>query len=167
MADAAASFPAPDVLITGAAALGVTRSLTGRRWIWRAAEERTSLGIAQRLGVPDIIGRMLASRGVDIDGAPNFLDPTLRALLPDPSLLIDMEVAATRLADAVRRNETVAVFGDYDGDGACAGALMAGLLRGLGCTVIPYVPDRATEGYGPNAAALSGLVARGATLIVC
>jgi single-stranded-DNA-specific exonuclease len=149
------------------AALNVTRSLTGRRWIWREAEDRIGLGIAQRLGVPDIVGRLLATRGIGIEGAPDFLDPTLRALLPDPSLLIDMEVAAGRLGDAVRRGETVAVFGDYDVDGACAGALMAGLLRGLGCTVISYVPDRATEGYGPNAAALLGLAARGATLVVC
>jgi single-stranded-DNA-specific exonuclease len=148
-------------------ALQVTRSLTGRRWVWRNAEDRISLGIAQRLGVPDIVGRLLAARGVGIEGAVNFLDPTLRALLPDPSLLVDMEVAAARLADAVRRGETVAVFGDYDVDGACAGALMAGLLRALGCVVIPYVPDRATEGYGPNAPALLGLVARGASLIVC
>jgi len=150
-----------------APALGVARSLTGRRWIWRNAEERISLGIAQRLGVPDIVGRLLAARGVGIAGANDFLDPTLRALLPDPSLLIDMEVAAARLADAVRRGETVAVFGDYDVDGACAGALMADLLGGLGCSVIPYVPDRATEGYGPNATALLGLVARGASLVVC
>jgi single-stranded-DNA-specific exonuclease len=148
-------------------ALQVARSLTGRRWIWRETEDRISLGIAQRLGVSDIVGRLLAARGVGIAGAPDFLDPTLRALLPDPSLLIDMEVAADRLADAVRRGETVAVFGDYDVDGACAGALMAGLLRALGCVVIPYVPDRATEGYGPNAPALLGLVARGASLIIC
>jgi single-stranded-DNA-specific exonuclease len=161
MADAAVDIAAD------AGVLGVTRSLTGRRWIWRDAEDRISLGIAQRLGVPDIVGRMLASRGVGVEGAPDFLDPTLRALLPDPSLLIDMEVAAGRLADAVRRGETVAVFGDYDVDGACAGALMAGLLRTLGCTVISYVPDRAAEGYGPNAPALLGLVARGASLIVC
>src|ERR1700722_9281929 len=78
----------------GGAALGVTRSLSGRRWIWRNAEERISLGIAQRLGVPDIVGRMLAARGVGIEGAADFLDPTLRALLPDPSLLVDMEAAA-------------------------------------------------------------------------
>jgi single-stranded-DNA-specific exonuclease len=148
-------------------ALQVARSLTGRRWIWRETEDRISLGIAQRLGVSDIVGRLLAARGVGIAGAPDFLDPTLRALLPDPSLLTDMEVAADRLADAVRHGETVAVFGDYDVDGACAGALMAGLLRTLGCVVIPYVPDRATEGYGPNAPALLTLVARGASLIIC
>src|SRR5580693_7523593 len=135
-------------------ALQVARSLTGRRWIWRDAEDRISLGIAQRLGVSEIVGRLLAARGIGLETAADFLDPTLRALLPDPSRLIDMETAAARLADAVRRGEMVAVFGDYDVDGACAGALIASLLRTLGCTVLSYVPDRTTEGYGPNAPAL-------------
>src|SRR5271165_3020388 len=167
MADAAPGGAPLGAGPPGIAAFGVARSLTGRRWIWRDAEERVGLGIAQRLGVPDMVGRLLAARGVGLEGAADFLDPTLRALLPDPSVLIDMEVAAGRLAAAVRNGETVAVFGDYDVDGACAGTLIAGLLRELGCAVIPYVPDRASEGYGPNGPALLGLVGRGATLIVC
>ncbi len=149
------------------AALGVGRSLSGRRWIWREAEERIGLAIAQRLELPEILGRLLAARGVGLDKAGEFLEPTLRAMLPDPSVLTDMGVAAGRLADAVQRGETVAVFGDYDVDGACSGALMASVLRDLGCAVIPYVPDRMSEGYGPNLPALQGLVARGATLVVC
>jgi len=114
-----------------------------------------------------MLGRLLVARGVGLDDAAYFLDPTLRALLPDPSVLADMDLAAERLAFAVRRGETVAVFGDYDVDGACSGALMAGLLRELGCTVISYVPDRMREGYGPNGAALLGLAERGASLVVC
>ena len=125
------------------------------------------LGIAQRLGLPEILGRLLAGRGVGIADAGDFLEPTLRALLPDPSVLADMDAAAERLAEAVRRGETVGVFGDYDVDGACSGAVISLLLRGLGCTVLPHVPDRMTEGYGPNAPALHALVARGASLIVC
>lgn len=148
-------------------ALGVARSLNGRRWVWRAAEDRVGLGVAQRLGVPEIVGRMLAARGVGIDAAPDFLEPTLRALLPDPSLLIDMDPAAERLADAVTQGETVAVFGDYDVDGACSAALMVTLLRDLGCPVLHYVPDRMKEGYGPNLPALESLVDAGARVIVC
>ncbi len=148
-------------------ALGVARSLSGRKWIWRTGEDRVALGIAQRAGLPEIVGRLLAARGIGIDGCGHFLDPTLRALLPDPSLLADMDQAAERLADAVARGETVGVFGDYDVDGACAGAVMAGFLRGLGCVVHPHVPDRMTEGYGPNAPALRALAAHGASLIVC
>ena len=150
-----------------APALGVASSLTGRRWVWSEAEERVGLGIAQRLGVPEILGRLLATRGVGMEAAAHFLDPTLRALLPDPSVIVDMDFAAERIAASVRRGETVAVYGDYDVDGACSAAVMTLLLRELGCTVIPYVPDRMAEGYGPNVAALRGLAARGASLVVC
>ncbi len=151
----------------GAAALGVTQSLGGRRWVWREAEERLGLGIAERLGVPEILGRILAVRGVTMESAAGFLDPTLRALLPDPSRLADMDRAAARLALAVARGEPVAIFGDYDVDGACAGALLVSVLGALGVPAVAYVPDRIREGYGPNPAALAGLVARGARLIVC
>ena len=147
--------------------LGVGRSLSNRRWIWRAAEDRIGLGIAQRLELPEIVGRLLAARGIDIDGACHFLDPTLRALLPDPSVLTDMDIAADRLAYAVQHTEMVGVFGDYDVDGACSSALMVTLLRQLGCEVIHHVPDRMMEGYGPNGPALHSLVLRGARLIVC
>jgi single-stranded-DNA-specific exonuclease len=149
-----------------APALGIARSATGRRWIWRQGEARTGLGIAQRLGLPELVGRLLAARGVGVEEAAHFLEPTLRALLPDPSCLRDMDAAAARLADAAQREEQVAVFGDYDVDGACSGALTTRLLRELGCAVTHYVPDRITEGYGPNAAAIAGLCDRGATLIV-
>jgi single-stranded-DNA-specific exonuclease len=119
------------------------------------------------MGLPEIVGRLLAARGIDLDTAADFLDPTLRALLPDPSVLADMDAAAGRLAAAVRAGETVGVFGDYDVDGACSSALMASFLRGLGCRVETHVPQRLTEGYGPNGPALLGLAARGAGLIVC
>jgi single-stranded-DNA-specific exonuclease len=117
--------------------------------------------------VPEIIGRLLAARGIGIEGAGDFLDPTLRALLPDPSLLADMDAAAERLASAAMRAETVGVFGDYDVDGTCSAALMVTLLRELGCTVHTHVPHRMNEGYGPNPAALRRLVEQGATVIVC
>jgi single-stranded-DNA-specific exonuclease len=125
------------------------------------------LGIAQKLGLPEIVGRLLAARGIDFDKAADFLEPTLRALLPNPSILKDMDAAAERLAHAVRHGETVGVFGDYDVDGACSAALITSLLRTLGCKVVTHVPDRVTEGYGPNAPALLGLCGQGATLIVC
>ena len=150
-----------------ATVLGVTNSLSGRRWLWRTGEERIAAGIAQRLMLPEIVSRLLAARGIGIDAAATFLEPTLRVLLPDPSTMAGMDVAADRLADAVRRSETVAVFGDYDVDGACSAALMVGFLRTLGCTVLHHVPDRIKEGYGPNAPALESLAARGASLIVC
>ena len=149
------------------AALGVTRSLGGRRWIWRAGEDRVALGISQRLNVPEIVGRLLAARGIGLEAAADFLEPTLRALLPDPSRLTDMDAAAERLARAAMNREMVGVFGDYDVDGACSAALMVTFLRGLGCSVLHHVPDRMKEGYGPNGPALRGLLDRGVGLIVC
>jgi len=147
--------------------LGVARSLKGRRWVWREAEPRIGLGIAQRHAVPEIVGRLLAARGIGIEDAAHFLAPTLRALLPDPSLLADMDAAAERIAAAALRSETVAVFGDYDVDGACSAAVMLTLLRALGCAVLYHVPHRIAEGYGPNGPALLSLAARGARLVIC
>ncbi|MFC3124804.1 single-stranded-DNA-specific exonuclease RecJ [Pseudoroseomonas globiformis] len=148
-------------------ALDVASSVTGRRWCWRQSDLRAGLAIAQRLDVPELLGQLLASRGVAAEQAPLFLEPTLRASLPDPSSLLDMDLAADRLAKAIRNQEAVAVFGDYDVDGACAGALLTRFLADLGCSVQPYVPDRLKEGYGPNHDAIAALCASGATLIVC
>ncbi|MCW8084560.1 single-stranded-DNA-specific exonuclease RecJ [Sabulicella glaciei] len=148
-------------------ALGIERSVTGRRWVWRGGDERLGAMLAQRLSLPELVGRLLAARGIGVDAAADFLAPTLRSLLPDPSIMLDMDAAAARLADAVERGEHVAVFADYDVDGACSGALMVEVLRGLGCAVTHHVPDRIAEGYGPNAPALERLMGGGATLIVC
>ena len=148
-------------------ALGVGRSVTGRAWRWRGGDERAALAMAQRLDLPEIVGRLLAARGVGPEEAADFLAPTLRAALPDPSVLVDMDIAAERLARAVQASETVAIFGDYDVDGGCATALLAGLLGELGCGVLTHIPDRTTEGYGPNAPAMRALWVRGASLIVC
>ncbi len=148
-------------------ALGVACSVTGRRWVWRGGSERAGLLLAQRAELPEIVGSLLAARGVPVEGAADFLAPTLRSLLPDPSVLVDMDVAAQRLAYAIRTGETVGVFGDYDVDGACSAAIITLLLRGLGCRVLTHVPDRVLEGYGPNAPALRALATQGATLVVC
>ncbi len=149
-------------------ALGITQSLTGRSWVWRErAEERLGQGLAQQLGLPELMGRLLAARGVSAEHVPNFLDPTLRAMLPDPSSFVDMDIAAARLADAVMAGETIGVFGDYDVDGACSAALLITLLRQMGSTVVYHVPDRMLEGYGPNTNALRGMVERGASLLIC
>ncbi len=149
-------------------ALGVKESLTGRRWVWRAGDAgRVGQGLAQALGVPELVGRMLAARGVSAGDAPDYLDPTLRAMLPDPSSIVDMDAAAARMADAVMRGECVGVFGDYDVDGACSAAMMVTLLRELGCEVVHHVPDRILEGYGPNSQALRGMAERGARLLIC
>ncbi|MEO5374942.1 MAG: single-stranded-DNA-specific exonuclease RecJ [Alphaproteobacteria bacterium] len=146
--------------------LGVSRSLSGRRWSVAGADDRTALALCQRLGVPDLVGRILAGRGIGIEEAEGFLNPTLRDLLPDPSHLLDMDRAAERLAAAVMAGETVAVFGDYDVDGATSTALMVRFIEAVGGRARIYVPDRLLEGYGPNTAALLHLRDEGASVVV-
>jgi single-stranded-DNA-specific exonuclease len=149
-------------------ALGITHSLTGKAWVWReAAAERLGQALAQQLGLPELMGRLLAARGVGAEQVGMFLDPTLRAMLPDPSVMADMDRGAARLARAVMDGETVGVFGDYDVDGACSAALMVSVLRELGVETLTHVPDRMTEGYGPNTPALRAMAEKGARVIVC
>ncbi len=150
----------------GNAFLGVERSVTGKAWRARGTDDRAALALAQRLEVPEIVGRCLAARGVGIDDAPRFLNPTLRECLPDPSSLRDMDDAVARLVAAITAGETVAVFGDYDVDGATATAILARFFAALGRPLPVYIPDRMTEGYGPNPAAMRKLAAAGTTVVV-
>jgi single-stranded-DNA-specific exonuclease len=148
--------------------LGVTRSALGRPW--RDRLDAAGLGRAEALaqieGVPDVLARLLAGRGVEPADAVRFLEPKLRDLLPDPASLTGMDAAADRLATAAQHGEKVAIFGDYDVDGACSAALLAGFLMQAGARPRIHIPDRLIEGYGPNAEAIAMLAAEGATLLV-
>jgi single-stranded-DNA-specific exonuclease len=148
--------------------LGVERSVCGRPWRDRLDERATTraLAIAQRHNVPELLARILAGRGVEVDEVEAFLDPTVRRLMPDPHTVTAMEAAAMRLADAMTRGEQVAIFGDYDVDGATASALLARFLRLGGSEPIVHIPDRIFEGYGPNVEAIRALADRGAKLLV-
>ncbi|MGH7087450.1 MAG: single-stranded-DNA-specific exonuclease RecJ [Stellaceae bacterium] len=150
----------------GDAILGVERSLLGQRWRDRTGDERAGLAIAQRLGEPEIVGRLLARRGVEPDAASAFLNPLLRDCLPDPSTFKDMDRAVARLVEAIEARQGIAIFGDYDVDGATSAALLRRFFKALGIVADLYVPDRQREGYGPNAAALLKLRARGARVVV-
>ncbi|WP_187970982.1 single-stranded-DNA-specific exonuclease RecJ [Aquibium microcysteis] len=148
--------------------LDVRRSANGLAWVHRLSErdENVALAISQNHGLPDIVARVLAGRGIDADTAQRFLDPTIRDLLPDPASLTDMEKAAARIAHAVLRGERVAIFGDYDVDGAASSALLKRVLDHYRVPNEIYIPDRIFEGYGPNPDAMRDLVAKGARLIV-
>lgn len=150
------------------AMLGVERSVRGRRWVERleGARLHTAAAIAQAHGLPDLLGRVLAARGAELLTVERFLDPSLKTLLPDPTRLQDMERAAERFARAIQEEEPIAVFGDYDVDGASCVALVERFLRAHGQPCLSYIPDRLTEGYGPSVGALVGLVEEGARLIL-
>ncbi|KAF0098700.1 MAG: single-stranded-DNA-specific exonuclease [Rhodospirillaceae bacterium] len=146
--------------------LGVERSLTGKRWATRLGDERQALAIAQRHGLPDAICRLLAARDVGLDAVGDFLEPTLRRFLPDPSHLKDMDAAVARLVRAVQTGERIVVFGDYDVDGATSSALLLRFFRAVGGNIGVYIPDRRMEGYGPNAPALLKIREQGASVVV-
>ncbi|AMX92683.1 single-stranded-DNA-specific exonuclease RecJ [Mesorhizobium sp. M7A.F.Ca.CA.002.10.1.1] len=148
--------------------LDVRQSVSGVSWEHRLTERQDmiALAIAQGYGVPDIVARVLAGRGVTAEQTERFLDPTIRDLLPDPASLTDMHRAAARIAAAVMAREKVAIFGDYDVDGAASSALLKRFLTHFSVPSEIYIPDRIFEGYGPNPDAMRELVSRGATLIV-
>ena len=148
------------------AALGVSRSAAGQVWKFRQSDDRLVLAMCQRHTVTDILARLLVARDVALEDVPTYLEPRLRDLLPDPSCLMDMDKAAERLALAVERDENIAVFGDYDVDGATSSAVLSRYFSGLGKKVRVYIPDRQKEGYGPNIDAFRQLQAEGHNLIV-
>ncbi|MCI0600753.1 MAG: single-stranded-DNA-specific exonuclease RecJ [Beijerinckiaceae bacterium] len=148
--------------------LSVERSALGRPWRGRldSAGEARALAIAQIHGTGDLLSRVLAGRGVTPDGAQDYLDPSLRKLLPDPFFLKDMAAAAARIAGAIARGETIAILGDYDVDGAAASALIHDYLRACGVPCLLHIPDRIFEGYGPNSEAVRRLAHGGAKLLI-
>ena len=140
--------------------LDVAASALGRPWRERCGDpgqQALAATMTQGYGLPDLLARVLVGRGVRPTEAEAYLNPRLRDLMPDPAILVDMEAAVDRLARAVRAREAVAIFGDYDVDGASSAALLASYLRALDVPVRIHIPDRITEGYGPNVGAVTAL----------
>ncbi|MDR6660985.1 single-stranded-DNA-specific exonuclease [Tardiphaga robiniae] len=148
--------------------LGVTESATGRIWRDRVDQRGAAraLAMVQRFQLPEMLARVIAGRNIELDAVEDFLDPTIRKLMPDPFTITQMEAAAKRIADAAQRREKVAIFGDYDVDGATSSALLAWHLRHCGLDPQIHIPDRIFEGYGPNVDAIRMLAGKGATLLV-
>jgi single-stranded-DNA-specific exonuclease len=146
--------------------LNITRSAKGQRWQARLTDTRLAEAISQRMELPDILGRVMAARGVQLDEAEAFLNPTLRGLMPPPSALRDMEKGATRLAEAIVRGERIGVISDYDVDGVSSAAILLRFLRAVGSDAVVYIPDRITEGYGPSELAVKKLAEQGTQLLL-
>jgi single-stranded-DNA-specific exonuclease len=146
--------------------LGVVRSLTGRAWRLRPADPSLFRALAQGLGLAEPVARVLAARGVSVSDAEPHLNPTLRALFPDPSSFMDMDKAAALLIDAVEDGRRCVVFADYDVDGASSAALLVRWFRAMGRELSIYVPDRLKEGYGPSVQAFERLKRDGADLVI-
>jgi single-stranded-DNA-specific exonuclease len=146
--------------------LNVERSASGRRWKARLEDPRIAEAISQRHELPEILGRVLAARGVGIDEAEAFLNPTIRTLMPQPSALQDMEKGAARMAEAIMSGEQIGVISDYDVDGVSSAAMLSLFLKAVGSSASVHIPDRLTEGYGPSQRAVEELKAKGAQVLV-
>ncbi|AZU04345.1 single-stranded-DNA-specific exonuclease RecJ [Glycocaulis alkaliphilus] len=145
---------------------GVTASVTGRAWALSEASDEAVAAIVRATGCNDALARLMASRDISVDDAPAFLSPRLRDSFPDPSSFLGMDAAARAVWDAVEAGTRIAVFADYDVDGASSGAQLVRWLRAVGQEALTYVPDRIEEGYGPSAEAFASLKAAGAGLVV-
>lgn len=149
--------------------LQVERSILGRPWRARLdhSGESQSLALTQAYGLDDLLARILVGRGVVSSQLECYLNPSLRALMPNPAKLQDMTKAVERLTRALTSGEQVAIFGDYDVDGACSAALLIDYFRSAGGREpLLHIPDRIFEGYGPNIEAIQQLVAQGASLLI-
>ncbi|MGH6870897.1 MAG: single-stranded-DNA-specific exonuclease RecJ [Rhizomicrobium sp.] len=153
-------------IVPGNAAFGVARSFSGRRWALRAAPDAAVRELAVHAALSPLLAQLLAARGIAADDVETILNPTLKALLPDPSILKDMDKAVARVRTAIEDGEPIAVFGDYDVDGSSSAALMSDFLEAVAARPRVYIPDRLTEGYGPNPAAFLKLKEEGARVIV-
>ncbi len=142
------------------------RSFSGKRWLLHPTDSHLAAALAREQQISPLLARILTARGVTPETAEEYLRPSLKASLPDPCHLLDMDIAAERVAAAIIGGEKIAIFGDYDVDGATSTALLLRYFRALGRDAIPYIPDRMKEGYGPNAPALLKLKDQGASLII-
>ena len=146
--------------------LDVEKSVKGQRWVARLDDQRLAQTIAEKNELPEILGRVMAARGVTSDEAEAFLNPTLRSLMPQPSAFMDMEKGAARLAEAITKKEVIGIISDYDVDGVSSAAIMVRFLASVGHEANVYIPDRLTEGYGPSEKAVSTLKEQGTELLL-
>ena len=146
--------------------LDVKNSLRNQAWLPRLEQTRQALAISQRFGLSEIIGRILAGRGVELDDVDLWLNPTLRDLMPAPDTVVDLVKGAGRVVQAICGGEQIAVLGDYDVDGISSSSILLQFLQSAGATPLRHIPDRVKEGYGPSNFAMEKLHAEGAKVLV-
>jgi len=154
------NLPAPP------AALSVSRSFSGRKWMLRACDADAARLLERAANISPALAQLLLARGIAAGQIADYLTPSLKRLLPEPLTLMGMVEAVSRARRAIEEGEAIAILGDYDVDGSCAAALLHDFLSALGRTPRLYIPDRLREGYGPNAAALLRLKEDGAQLVI-
>ncbi len=146
--------------------LKVESSLMQARWVVPAVSLDTVEKIARQHDLPEIVARLIQGRNIPLDGIESFLDPKLSRDFPDPFKLQGMMALADDMAQAIIDGKKIAVFGDFDVDGATSTAILVWFLRHCGVDARFYIPDRLKEGYGPNIMALTKLRGEGADICI-
>lgn len=141
-------------------------SILKYNWKLKTINESLALALHQRLGVSEIVARLLATKNIQAHEAEDYINPRIRSLMPDPHHLLDMEIGVNVIADAIQNNKKIVIFGDYDVDGATSSALMKHFFRKIGIHTDIYIPDRILEGYGPNVQAMQKLAKMGYNTII-
>lgn len=141
-------------------------SLTNAYWELQEVNQREILTLMQKCELPEILARILVTRGINIKNVNDFLYPLLKSSLPDPFHLLDMDKATSRIIKSINNKENIAIFGDYDVDGATSSALIHRYLTAIGVHSIIYIPNRIDEGYGLNTDALLKLKKKGISLCI-
>lgn len=147
-----------------------SKSLLGINWVAKEHDPHIALAIEQQHGISKFLAEILAQKKLELKQIENFLAPTLRTSFSqpdtDPFKLLDMKAAIAKIIEAITHNRKIAVFADYDVDGACSAALLKRFFRAIKIEIEIYVPDRILEGYGPNSAAFLKLKQQGIDLII-
>ena len=142
------------------------KSILGKNWLQREINEQFVIDLSRNLQISDFLARILASRIKSLEDGEHFLNPKIKNLLPDPFHLLDMEKGTNRVLKAIKSNEKICIFADFDVDGATSSALLKNIFNNLNIPADIYVPDRITEGYGPNEAAIKKISDNGVKLII-
>lgn len=144
----------------------VKSSLNKARWVIPDASLDDIERIVRHHDVPETVARLLCQRGVAFEDVEHFLNPTLKDDFPDPFSLKGMGDMAEDVAIAIENNRSFAIFGDFDVDGATSSAVLCRFLKALGIDAPIYIPDRLSEGYGPNIDALKSLREQGTDILM-
>ena len=141
------------------------KSLGGNLWKISSGDERAAELLTQKYNFPFIVARILTLREVQAAEAADFLAPKIQKLMPNPSVLKDMDKAAARIAEAIQKRRHIGIIGDYDVDGATSSAVLRLFLRAVGSEADVHIPER-EEGYGPSMQAVDDFKAKGVELLI-
>ena len=137
-------------------------SVTGKKWLLKAANQENVNFLKENFYLDEITAKLLTLRNIKKEEISNFLNPSIKNILPNPNILLDMEKATLRTVKTIIDKEKIGIFGDYDVDGASSTALLGRFFSKLNLDFEIYIPDRKTEGFGPSINSFEKLINKGA-----